>query len=302
MRSAATVQWNPWLICTPAAHPRMRLFCFAYAGGSAFSYTPWRAALDPSIEICAVQLPGRGARIAEPPIASMPMLLRHLAPAIAQQSPLPFAFFGHSVGALIAFELARYLRLHGIAGPDHLFMSGCHAPQYRSVSRNLHLLPDDALIEKLRDYNGTAPEVLANRELMDLMLPTIRADFALAETYTYRSGPLLQVPISVFAGKQEENKAPGQVDGWSKETAARCHVTWFEGGHFFINSAPDAVVAQLNAELAGPTHAPDGDASQAAGAIRAAVLEAQRTGSKRPFDATSRDPQSVKGSNHWSVP
>lgn len=250
MKSPSTVQRSPWLITAPAPQARMRLFCFPYAGGSAFNFTPWRAALDPSIEICAVQLPGRGARISDRPISSMPALLKMMAPAITQHSPLPFVFFGHSVGALIAFELARYLRLHGVGGPDHLFMSGCQAPQYRSPTRKLHELPDAAFLDELRSYNGTPAEVLENRELMELMLPTIRADFALAEDYVYRSGPQLQVPVSVFAGKDDDNKAPGQVDGWTRETANDCRITWFEGGHFFVNTARDAVIRQLNAELA----------------------------------------------------
>jgi surfactin synthase thioesterase subunit len=249
MRNNAILQATPWLVRAPARQPRLRLFCFPYAGGSAFNFTSWRDTLDPTIEICAIQLPGRGARIAEAPIATMPALLQGLAPAITQQSPLPFAFFGHSVGALIAFELARYLRLHGITGPERLFMSGCHAPQFRSPSRQLHRLPDDAFIDELREYNGTPAEVLESRELMALMLPTIRADFAIAEDYRYRSGPLLQMPITVYAGRDEDNKGDGQVDGWAKETSGPCRTTWFDGGHFFINTERDAVLAQLDAEL-----------------------------------------------------
>lgn len=249
MRSMSTAQPSPWLVSASAVKARMRLFCFPYAGGSAFNFMPWRAALDPSIEICAVQLPGRGARITEAPIASISALLRVLAPAITQNSQMPFAFFGHSVGALIAFELARYLQLHGIGGPERLFMSGCQAPQYRSPTRRLHELPDAAFLDELRSYNGTPVEVLENRELMELMLPTIRADFALAENYVYRSGLRLQAPVSVFAGKNDDNKLPGQVDGWKNETARDCRVIWFEGGHFFVNTARDAVIRQLNTEL-----------------------------------------------------
>ncbi|MDL5365579.1 alpha/beta fold hydrolase [Xanthomonas sp. NCPPB 2654] len=249
MNSIATMQSPPWLVRIAQQQPSMRLFCFAYAGGSAFSFMPWRSALNPAIEICAVQLPGRGARIAEPPIDSMAALLPAMAPAIAQLGALPFAFFGHSVGALIAFELARYLYLHGVVVPERLFMSGCHAPQFRSPSRQLHTLPDGAFIDELRHYNGTPAEVLESRELMALMLPTIRADFAIAENYRYRPGPLLQIPISVYAGLQEENKGHGQVEGWQKETSADLRTTWFEGGHFFINSERGAVLEQLDAEL-----------------------------------------------------
>lgn len=250
MSAAATLQRTPWLVRSPTPGPRMRLFCFPYAGGSAFNFTPWRDMLDRGVEICALQLPGRGSRIAEPPIRTMPALLKAVAPVIAQHSQLPFAFFGHSVGALIAFELARYLRLHGVDGPMHLFASGCHAPQFRSPSRRLNQLPDAEFIEALREYNGTPREVLESRELMALMMPTIRADFALAEDYAYRSGPSLRASISVFAGTDEDNKGPGQVDGWRRETTGRCDVHWFDGGHFFIDTARAAVVAQLNAELA----------------------------------------------------
>lgn len=241
---------TPWLIRTPSPQRRMRLFCFSYAGGNAFNYVRWQDALDPAIEVCAVQLPGRGARIAETPINSLPILLRALAPEIAKLDDLPSAFFGHSVGAIVAFELARYLRLHGMQLPMHLFVSGCQAPQFRSPSRQLHTFSDDAFIEVLRQYEGTPPEVLESRELISLLLPTIRADFALAENYRYRYAPLLPMPVSAFAGTNDDNKAPGQVDGWQKETSHACKITWFEGGHFFLNSQRDAVLKQINDELA----------------------------------------------------
>ncbi len=240
---------TPWLVSTPAPGRQMRLFCFSYAGGNAFNFLRWQESLGNSIEVAAVQLPGRGARIAEPPIASMSTLLRALAPVLAQRDEMPFAFFGHSVGALVAFELTRYLQLHGLNLPRHLFLSGCQAPQFRSPSRQLHLLSDDAFMAVLGQYNGTPPEVLQNTELMQLLLPTIRADFALAEDYRYRPGPLLPVPISVFAGRDDDNKAPGQVEGWAKESAEACQVSWFNGGHFFVNSDRDAVLSRLQVEL-----------------------------------------------------
>ncbi|MDZ4813857.1 MAG: alpha/beta fold hydrolase [Pseudomonadota bacterium] len=243
------LQSTPWLVRTPAPGRQMRLFCFSYAGGNAFNFFRWQESLDSSIEVAAVQLPGRGARIAETPIASMSTLLRALAPVLAQRDELPFAFFGHSVGALVAFELTRYLQLHGLSLPRHLFLSGCQAPQFRSPSRQLHLLSDDAFMAVLGHYNGTPPDVLQNTELMQLLLPTIRADFALAEDYRYRSGPLLPLPISVFAGRDDDNKASGQVEGWAKETAEACQVTWFNGGHFFVNSDRDAVLNRLQVEL-----------------------------------------------------
>lgn len=242
---------TPWVIRTASPARRHRLFCFPYAGGNAFSFARWQDGLSPAIEVCAIQAPGRGARIAEPPIDSLPVLLRALAPEVARFDDLPFSFFGHSVGALVAFELTRYLRLHGMRVPERLIVSGCQAPQFRSQSRDLHTLDNDAFLEVLRRYAGTPPEVLESRELMALLLPTIRADFSLAENYRYRYSPLLPLPISVFAGTTDENKAPGQVDGWQKETARACEVSWFEGGHFFLNEQRDAVMQRINETLLG---------------------------------------------------
>lgn len=241
-----------WLMREHAQAPRartLRLFCFSYAGGSAASYLPWQAAVDPSIEICAVQLPGRGARLAEQPYTSLPHLIEALAQVIGRESTLPFAFFGHSLGALVAYELARYCKRNDLPLPVRLFVSGCCAPQFRRESRQLHALDDDALIDVLRDYNGSPPEVLANRELMSMLLPTIRADFALVSNYQYRPSALLTHPITVLAGTRDAYDTREQVDGWGKETSGACKVHWFEGDHFFIQSERKAVLDCLNNEL-----------------------------------------------------
>jgi surfactin synthase thioesterase subunit len=241
---------SSWIIRTPSSASKLRLFCFPYAGGSAFNFTRWQDVLDPSIEVCGIQLPGRGARISEERISSMPELLRALAPEFSKFNDLPFVFFGHSVGALIAFELTRYLRLHGMQLPSTLIVSGCQAPRYRSQSRQLHTYDDDAFVDVLRRYAGTPAEVLHSKELMQLLLPAIRADFALAENYRYRYAPSLTSPIHVFAGTEDENKASGQVCGWQEETGSLCEITWFDGGHFFINDSRAAVLKRLDEILA----------------------------------------------------
>lgn len=242
---------SPWLVReTRSAARRLRLYCFCYAGGSASVYAPWQARLDPAIEVCAVQLPGRGTRMAEQPFTSMPALIKALAQVIgSHQDGLPFAFFGHSLGGLLAFELARYQKLHYMRMPEHLFVSGCDAPQYRSPSRRLHTLPDRELIEVLKDFNGTPPGVLQHRELMDLLLPTIRADFALVDDYVYRPGLPLAMPITVLAGRRED-RTVDQVEGWRKETLADCHVHFFDGDHFFILPEQQAVLDRIGAVLA----------------------------------------------------
>lgn len=243
------MQPSPWLVREQkTASRRLRLYCFCYAGGSASVYAPWQARLDPAIEVCAVQLPGRGGRMAEKPFTSLAEVIKALAVVIGRQDGLPFAFFGHSLGGLLAFELARYQKLHYMRMPEHLFVSGCDAPQYRSPSPRLHTLPDLELIEVLKDFNGTPPDVLQHRELMDLLLPTIRADFALVDDYVYRPGLPLAMPITVLAGRQEDRTVE-QVEGWQKETLSDCNVHWFDGDHFFILPEQQAVLDCIGAGL-----------------------------------------------------
>jgi surfactin synthase thioesterase subunit len=238
-----------WLIRKTGVVRRFRLYCFCYGGGNANRYIPWQAQLNPEIEVCAIQLPGRGARMHEAPYQSMELLVEDIAAVILRDSQLPFAFFGHSLGGLLAFELARYFARNLLTLPRHLFASGCDSPQLRSPPKNMHLLPHDELINKLRDYNGTPPEILEHRELMELILPTIRADFALAEEYQYRPGLQLNVPITVMVGKQDPEVLPKYVDGWAKETTRTCDVRWFDGDHFFIVPQEQAVLECISAVI-----------------------------------------------------
>ncbi|CDG83358.1 thioesterase II family protein [Janthinobacterium agaricidamnosum] len=244
---------NPsaWLLRKPGAPRRLRLYCFCYAGGSAVSFMPWQALLDPAIEVCAIQLPGRGPRLAEAPYEALPPLIETLALMTGAAGELPFAFFGHSLGALIAFELARYHQRHDLPMPRHLFVSGCAAPQHRGVSRQLHALSDDGLIDALKEYNGTPPEILAHRELMQMVLPAIRADFRLVEQYQYRASLPLNIPVTALAGRRDERIGEEEVAGWGKETSLPLAVEWYQGDHFFIHPERDAVLRRISATLAG---------------------------------------------------
>ncbi len=243
---------SPWLLRAPQAGRRLRLYCFSYAGGSAHAYASWQAALGADIDVCALQLPGRGMRMMEQPYTSLPKLVDALGQLLARQDRTPFAFFGHSLGALLAFELTRYCARHGLAMPEQLIVSGTSAPQHREPSRGLHTLPDEALIAELELYNGTPPEVLQHRELMELLLPTIRGDFALAEQYVYRQAPLLTLPITVYAGRRDPRVSLEQASEWRKESSGACQLHWFEGDHFFINSERDLVLECVSAQLASP--------------------------------------------------
>lgn len=238
-----------WLVRSPCAAPRLRLFCFSYAGGSAGAYAQWQQQLGPHVEVCAVQLPGRGARMGEAPLTSLAQVASAVADVIARQGPLPYACFGHSLGALLAFEVARCSHRLRLPLPLHLFVSGSDAPAARSGLRQLHLLPDAQLIDALRQYNGTPAELLEHRELMALVLPAIRADFGLVETYAYQPWLRLPVPLTVLAGRDDAHVAGARLAEWGRETARDSRIAWFDGGHFFVNEQRAAVLECVAATL-----------------------------------------------------
>ncbi|MES2940848.1 MAG: thioesterase domain-containing protein [Pseudomonadota bacterium] len=243
---------NPNFVTRPAGQPaRLRLYCFPYAGGNGNVFLSWQPDLLPGIEVCGIQMPGRAGRFTEPPLTSLDKLVEMLAQALSTQDPrVPFAFFGHSLGALVAFELARACRRYRLPTPALLVASGSDAPQHRGPDEKLYALEDDALIVALEDYDGTPPELLQHRELMTLALPAIRADFFMAAHYAYRPSLPLDLPITVLAGRQDPHVSCDDVVHWRKETSAASGLHWFEGRHFFINDERDAVLACLNETLA----------------------------------------------------
>ncbi len=248
------MQSTPWLIRPPGGPRRLRLYCFPYSGGNAAAFVPWQREIDPAIEVCAVQLPGRGARFREPPYTSFQALIQALGEMLRTQNEAgagPFAFYGHSLGSLIAFELARHCRRHKLPMPVHLIVSGCNAPPLRGKSKRLHELPDDQLIEKLRDYNGTPREILDNRDLMRLLLPAVRADFALGADYHYEAEAPLPIPLTALSGKNDKHVEAGDLRAWQKETSVAYREHWFDGDHFFINEARQLVLDCLATELLG---------------------------------------------------
>lgn len=243
----------PWLIGTPGDPHRFRLYCFCYAGGNATSFLPWQAHIDKGIEVVGVQLPGRGARFVEAPCSSWTELIFSLAEVLVKQEQKDFAFFGHSLGGLIAFELARHCASNGLPLPRQLIISGCDAPQKERTRKNLHQLDDEALIEELRNYNGTPAEVLAHRELMTLLLPTIRSDFALGASYTYDHDAPLDIPITVLAGSSDIHTSAETLQLWKRETTKDFCIHWFSGDHFFIDSEQRAVLDCISNELHSAT-------------------------------------------------
>ncbi|HEX2093650.1 MAG TPA: thioesterase domain-containing protein, partial [Longimicrobiaceae bacterium] len=177
---------DPWVVRRPLnPHTRLRLFCFPYAGGGASIFRTWSQSLPPEVDVCPVQLPGRESRLREPPFDRLLPLVRTLADVLAPYMDLPFALYGYSNGALMSFELARELRRRGMRGPVHLFVAACPAPHLPDKDPPIHALPDVELIREIRRLNGTPEEILQNEELMTLLIPLLRADSAIHETYVY---------------------------------------------------------------------------------------------------------------------
>lgn len=244
------------LILRKTAGRRLRLFLLPFAGAGASAFRAWPAALPPDIEIYALQPPGRENRIAEPPFGSLMDLVRALADDISGLVLESFAFFGHSMGALVAFELSRELRRRGQNEPVHLVVSGFRAPHLPPRRPPLHRLADDSLVDELRGLGGTLPEVFDQPDLLDLVLPTLRADLAISETYDYRSEPPLSCRISAWGGRQDPYLNETELHSWSTTTSGPFAVQRFHGGHMYIVTAGAALARRLGetlAETPGPT-------------------------------------------------
>lgn len=241
---------SPWLVVPePRPAARARLFCLPYAGGGASTYRPWARLVPPTIELVAVQLPGREDRRRDDALRRMPELVAAAVTALDDRFDRPFALFGHSMGALIAFELARELRRSGRREPVHLFASGHGAPQLPSRSARAYDAPDEAFAERLRELEGTPEEVLAHPELRALLLPLIRADFELCDTYTYTREPPLDVPISAFGGVADEVVSREQLAAWEEQTIAGFALRMLPGGHFFLRDQDDVILRTVAADL-----------------------------------------------------
>jgi surfactin synthase thioesterase subunit len=246
------VRPSPWVVLprpNPAA--RLRLFCFPFAGGGATIFAPWTRLLPPEVEVVAVQLPGRENRLVEEPYSDLLVLADRLAVELVPFMDRPFAFYGHSNGGLMAFELARVLRRQGRRMPEHIFVGGRPAPQLVLTEPHIHALPHDEFLAALRRYNGTPEEVLQNEEIMELIAPTLRADFSLGETYRYLPEPPLAVPISAYAGLRDAEVPQEQVEAWKEQTSGPFVFVTFPGDHFFVTGDREQVLRQMERELRG---------------------------------------------------
>ncbi|HET9181034.1 MAG TPA: thioesterase domain-containing protein [Candidatus Angelobacter sp.] len=222
---------------SPSSQPALRVFCLPYAGGSADVYRPWQRWFSTEVDLCLVHLPGRAKRIGERPFCRMDALVNAIADRIEPELRVPYALYGHSMGGLVAFELARELSRRRLSAPRSLIVSGSRPPHVPNIGPPIAGLPDEQFIAELRRLKGTQPEILDNPQLMEIFNSVLRADFELLETYPYVAGEPLQCPISVYCGLQDEKITPECSQGWQSHTSGAFTLRRFEGDHFFIRTS-----------------------------------------------------------------
>ncbi len=227
---------------------QLRLFCFSYAGGGASIFRQWADAFPPEVEVCCVQLPGHEYRLMESPHTRLSILLPELVEAITPYLDRPFIFFGHSMGALISFELARQLRQTQARQPERLCLGAYRAPQLPNPNIKIYHLPTEVFKVVLR-AEGLAETILQNEELMQAMLPTLRADFELCDTYEYSSEEPLGCPLSVFGGLADVRISAADLEAWRLHTNAAFRLSMLPGAHFFLHSAQDLLLAAISQDV-----------------------------------------------------
>jgi medium-chain acyl-[acyl-carrier-protein] hydrolase len=238
-----------WIFGTrPNHNARLRLFCFPFAGGGASLYCPWVSALAPEIEVYPIQFPGRENRLREAPFRQFEALIQALTQMLQPYLDIPYAFFGHSMGALVSFELAHQLRRQGARLPEHLFLSAYRSPD-TTPDEPLHALPEPALIKKLLELEGTSQEILAHAELRQILLPLLRADFAVCESYQYIAREPLDRPITVLGGDQDKRVRQEALETWRVQTSAGFTLYMLPGNHLFVRSAQTAVLRIVSQTL-----------------------------------------------------
>ncbi|HEY2389541.1 MAG TPA: alpha/beta fold hydrolase [Candidatus Angelobacter sp.] len=233
---------------------QFRLFCFPYAGGNEYIFRNWEKSLPDFVEVRAVSLPGRGVRIHHEPYRDLSRLVNDLAMERQLFVERPFAFFGHSMGALISFELARAVRDRYRIQPAKLFVSGRGAPHLPHKRPPVHDQPAEEIRTVLRELNGTPPEILENDEMMKLALPLLRADLQVVETYKCEPSTPLTCPIAGFTGTEDADVTDADMQAWQMHTSGRFTLDTFSGDHFFIKTAETQVLARLSQELMQAIH------------------------------------------------
>lgn len=241
---------SPWFVRSkPKPHADLCLFCFAHAGGAASAFHPWGAKLE-GVEIWAIQLPGREGRLSEPLITDFAILQQRLVDELAPRLDRPFAFFGHSMGAIVAYEAARELQQRGLPMPVRIYASGRRAPTRPNREPPLHPLPDAQFIAELkRRFAGLPAVILAEPELLALFLPILRADLTMLERHDFKQEPVLDVPIAAYGGQDDPQTSSDDLEAWRALTTGAFDLRCFPGGHFYLHEQRDSFLPHLAGEL-----------------------------------------------------
>lgn len=241
---------NPWIVVSkPNPAAELRLFCFAYAGGGASIYANWHKSLPSNVEIVAIQLPGRENRFQEAPLTDLDAVMAHVVDAVGSRLDKPYLLFGHSLGGLIAYELARRFAVQSRRMPQGVVVSGKRAPHMPSRRAALSSLADREFVREIADYNGTPSDILDNPELMQLILPRLRADASLFDNYRYRDSGPLPCPVVAFGGDNDKHVNHAELVGWEIHGSTFSH-RFFDGDHFFIHSHHAEVMHAMSEVIA----------------------------------------------------
>jgi medium-chain acyl-[acyl-carrier-protein] hydrolase len=253
---------GPWVFSPcPRRQPRLRIICFPGAGAGGAAFRDWWDWPDTDIEICSVQLPGRESRIHEPPISTFPELTPVIAASLQPWIGQPYIFLGHSLGAWIAFEVARELRRLSRPGPRHLFVAAAAAPHLPWPHPPIRELSDHELLNAVdRRYHSIPLQVFEDRDLRALVAPGLRADFSLVETYQYRESPPLECPISVFGGDRDSTVSFAKLEAWRQQTCGNFRVQTLAGDHFVLGALrlrllTNEIIRELEQSMAPPVPA-----------------------------------------------
>lgn len=248
---AATVSERWMLRPSPSREARLRLVCVPYAGGSAAVFHGWADLLPAVVEPWTLRLPGRDARMGEPPATDLTATAEEAAAVLSRMlGDEPFAFFGHSLGAFLSFEIVRALRERWGMHASLLAVSARDAPQLPTYAGTLHQLPDEAFLDVLdRKYRAIPPMIREDARMRAVYLPALRGDVTMLETYRYRQGPPLSCPVAVYGGVDDTESGAAGLAAWGELTDGGCSVTLLPGGHFFLQEQREPLIARLSQEL-----------------------------------------------------
>jgi len=238
----------------PRPDARLRLYCIPYAGGGASAFRSWQESLPSIVEVQSIQLPGRENRLMETPFSDAREIAKALADVIAPDLDRPYAVFGHSMGALVSFELLRELRERKAREAAHFFASAFRAPQLQNPDPAIHELPDKEFLDELnRRYDAIPAAALESEELLSLILPGVRADTTVCDGYSYVEGDPLPTPISALGGEIDPIVKPDLLEPWKAQTSANFDLTLFQGDHFYLQPLQDELLALVSERLMGLT-------------------------------------------------